>query len=219
MKTNYKNRLPHLAPIGASFFVTFRLADSLPQQVVREMKQILQDKEQALRLAFPNDWYQHLRMEKKRMFAKYDQQLDENPFGSCVLKEPVAARLIIEKLHAFDGQYYDLWAYCIMPNHVHVLFDFSRQLVDNQGLMMPDIPEEYKQLDYVMMVVKGGSSYSINQATNRTGSLWAKDSYDHYVRDEGEWYRILNYILRNPVKARLVSQWEDYPFTFCRPDP
>lgn len=106
-----------------------------------------------------------------------------------------------------------------MPNHVHILFDFSRQLVDEQGFMLPEIPEEYKQLDYVMMLVKGGSSYAINQALCRKGTLWAKDSYDHYVRDEAEWYRIVNYILRNPVKARLVSQWEDYPYVFCRPAP
>jgi REP element-mobilizing transposase RayT len=186
MKTIYNNRLPHIAPAGASFFVTFRLADSLPQHVVKELKQALIEKERSLRNQFPNDWYNLLRIERKRMFGKYEHQLDENPCGECLLKQPAAANLIVEKLREFDGRYYDLWAYCIMPNHVHILFDFSRQLVDEQGFMLPEIPEEYKQLDYVMMLVKGGSSYAINQALCRKGTLWAKDSYDHYVRDEAE---------------------------------
>jgi putative transposase len=219
MKIIYKNRLPHIAPVGASFFVTFRLADSLPQQIVAEIKQTLAEKERSLRIQFPKDWYELLRIERKRMFGKYEQQLDANPYGECLLKNTAAAERTAEKLREFDGQYYDLWAYCIMPNHVHVLFDFSRQLMDEQNLPSPDIPEEYKQLDYVMMRIKGGSSYAINYALGRKGTLWAKDSFDHYVRNEPEWFRILNYILHNPVKARLAERWDEYPYTFCRPLP
>lgn len=68
-----------------------------------------------------------------------------------------------------------------------------------------------------MMRIKGASSREINLALNRTGALWAKDSYDHYVRTEEEWLRILHYILQNPVKARIVHQWKEHPFTFCHP--
>jgi len=93
-----------------------------------------------------------------------------------------------------------------MPNHVHVLMDFSRQLRDVQEILWSDPTEDYKQLDYVMMLIKGGSSRAINQAIGRNGTFWAKDSYDHYVRDEDEWDRIIRYILLNPVKARLAGR-------------
>jgi putative transposase len=217
MKTNYKNRLPHIAPIGASFFVTFGLADALPQHLVRQLEQELNAKEQLLRLQFPNDWHMHLSVEKKRMFGKYEYQLDKLRYGACLLNDPIAANLVINKLQAFDGQYYDLWAYCIMPNHVHVLLDFSRQIMDSQNFSLPVIPKNYKQLDYVMMRIKGASSFEINRALNRKGTLWAKDSFDHYVRNEAEWFRIVNYILNNPVKAGLVSTWNQHAFSFCHP--
>ena len=55
------------------------------------------------------------------------------------------------------------------------------------------------------MRIKGGSSYAINRILGRKGTLWAKDSFDRYARDEPEWFRILNYILRNPVKAWLTE--------------
>jgi putative transposase len=217
MKTNYKNRLPHIAPIGASFFVTFRLADALPQHLVRQLEQELDAKEQLLRREFPNDWFRYFRVEKKRMFTKYEHQLDRLRYGACHLKDPIAANLVINKLKRFDGQYYDLWAYCIMPNHVHVLLDFSRQIMECQNFFLLEIPKNYKQLDYVMMRIKGASSFEINRALNRKGTLWAKDSFDHYVRNEAEWFRIVNYILNNPVKAGLVSAWDEHAFSFCHP--
>lgn len=216
MKTVYQNRLPHIAPIGASFFVTFRLADSLPQHIIEEIQQALKQKEHLLRIEYPNTWNEHLQLERKRVFGKYEHQLDICKYGDCLLNNPKAANLIIDKIRTFDGQYYDLWAYCIMPNHVHLLLDFSRQIVDSQNFFLPEMPQEYKQLDYVMMRIKGASAYEINRAMSRTGKCWAKDSYDHFVRDEDEWYRIVNYIIRNPVKAKLVSDWEQYPYTFCR---
>jgi len=124
MKTIYKNRLPHLAPIGASFFVTFRLADSLPQHVVAEMKQVMEAKEKQLRTQFPADWFPRLHRERKRMFAKFEHQLEDRPYGECYLKNPAAANLVAKKLQEYDGQYYNLCAYCIR-NGVKISFQFQ----------------------------------------------------------------------------------------------
>lgn len=126
MKTIYKNRLPHIAPVGASFFITFRLADALPTSLVISMKQELELIKENLKREFPADWKMHLLAEQKGMFGKYEHQLENEPFGECLLKNTTAANITVEKLRAYDGQYYDLWAFCIMPNHVHVLLDFSR---------------------------------------------------------------------------------------------
>ena len=109
-----------------------------------------------------------------------------------------------------DGDKYDLITYCIMPNHVHVLMDFSRQIVDKEGFYRDEIPENYTQLDKVMKLIKGGSAYEANKILGRRGTFWQKDSYDHYVRNEKEFYNIVNYILENPVKAKLVKNTENY---------
>jgi REP element-mobilizing transposase RayT len=216
MKTHYKNRLPHIAPIGASFFITFRLADSLPQTIITALQEEMAETEKRLRREFPNDWYPKLTVERKRMFGKYEHQLDGNPFGNCHLKDPAVASIVADKLREYDGKLYDLAAFCIMPNHVHLLLDFSCQLVNGNNFFLPDMPADYKQLHQVMQLIKGGSARSINLLLKRTGSFWAKDSYDHFVRNEQEWGRILHYIFQNPVKAGLVTTWEDFPFTYRR---
>ena len=81
---------------------------------------------------------------------------------------------------------------------------------------MNEALEQYVQLDKVMHLIKGGSSILINQYLGKTGRFWFKDSYDHFVRKESERLNIANYILRNPVKAGLVKNPEDWPFSFCQ---
>jgi putative transposase len=218
MKTQYHNRLPHIAPIGATFFVTFRLVDALPQQVVRALKAELETEIAQLKKDFPNDYIQRIRDVRKRNFGKYDHQLDAQPFGACYLRETGAAEIVINRMREYDNKLYNLQAFCIMPNHVHVLFSMAPQMTDRAGLWLDDTPEDYVQLDEVMQLIKGGSAYLVNRHLGRTGNLWFKDSYDHYVRNEKEWLNIALYILQNPVKAGLTDKWESWPFNFCKPD-
>ena len=217
MKIQYHNHLPHIAPIGATFFVTFRLVDSLPQSIVNALKAELATEVAHLKKEFP-DSAQRIRDARKRNFGKYDHQLDTQPYGACYLKQPDVAEIAIAKLREYDGSLYDLQSYCIMPNHVHVLFSMAAQVVDQQGIWLEETPEHYVQLDKVMQLIKGGSSYSINRHLGRTGKLWFKDSYDHYVRNEQEWLNIAHYILQNPLKAGLTEKWEAWPFNFCKPN-
>ena len=217
MKTHYRNRLPHIAPVGATFFVTFRLVDALPQSVVLALKASLESEINRLKKEFPNDYIQRIPDARKRNFGKYDRQLDMQPYGACYLKEPEIAEIVAEKMCEYDGTYYDLQTYCIMPNHVHVLFSMSVQVIDNQCIWREDVPEDYIQLDKVMHRIKGGSSFIANRKLGRTGKFWFKDSYDHYVRNEKEWLNIAAYIIQNPVKARLSDKWESWPYSFCKP--
>jgi len=217
MKTHYRNRLPHIAPIGATFFVTFRLVDALPQSVVLTLKAALESEISRLKKEFPNDYIQRIPDARKRNFVKYDHQLDIQPYGACYLEQPEIAGIVAAKMIEFDGTCYDLQTYCIMPNHVHVLFSMATQLFDNQGNWLEEIPEGYTQLDKIMHLIKGGSSFLVNRKLERSGKLWFKDSYDHYVRNEKEWLNIAAYILRNPVKAGLANKWDSWPFSFCKP--
>lgn len=218
MRTYHKSRLPHILPVGSTFFVTYRLADALPQPIANQLKKELAEEIKRLKKKNSSDVDILIRNARKRYFGKFDHQLDQEPYGSCCLKIPEIAELVKESLFKHDEEWYDLLAYCIMPNHVHVFLDMSRQLVDKNGELLTDeeLAEQYIQLDKIMGRIKGSSSRYINLALGQEGTLWQKDSYDHYVRNEREWVNILNYILNNPVKAGLVNCWEDWPYTYQR---
>ncbi len=216
IKTIYKNRLPHIAPFGATFFVTFRLKDSLPQHIIKELKTKMDNAIEKLKKEKPPNYKVEITKQRKLFFKSYDHQLDHKPFGSCFLKLDPIANIIKEKLHELDGEKYELLAYCIMPNHVHLLFDTSIQLVDEDNFYLNEIPENYVQLHQIMKKIKGGTAVAINRHLSRNGAFWQKDSYDHYIRNNNEFDNILNYILQNPVKAGLSKNWEDFPHSFIK---
>ncbi len=215
IKTHYKNRLPHIAPVGATFFVTFRLADSLPKYVVEELREELKACSRQLLEEKPIGYKEKIIRARKKNFAKYDNLLDKERWGKCHLKKVEIAQVMKDKLMQYDGDKYDLVAYCIMPNHVHILIDTSIQITDPDGFINDEIPENYTQLCEIMKLIKGGSSNAINKILGTTGhKLWQKDSYDHFVRSEKEFVNILNYIILNPVKARMVNDWKSFPYSF-----
>ena len=216
IKTEYYNRLPHIAPVGASFFVTFRLSDSLPQHVIKALKKEMHIAVNRVKLGQPKDRNDHIIEIKKIYFTNFEHPLDDKIYGECYLSMPDIAQIIKNKLHSLDGVQYDLIAYCIMPNHVHMLVDFSIQIVDANGFYHLDIPENYTQLSSVMKMIKGGSAYESNKVLERNGSFWYKDSYDRYIRDEKDYWNVINYIIHNPVKANLVEKWNEYEGTFVK---
>ena len=102
-----------------------------------------------------------------------------------------------EAIHFREGSQYALHAYCIMSNHVHLLVT---------------IPENDTMFYRVLQSLKRYTAQAANRLLNRTGqSFWHPESYDHVVRNSGEFKRIIEYILMNPVKAELVESWEDWP--------
>jgi putative transposase len=214
IKTHYHNRLPHIAPIGATFFLTFRLADSLPRSIILDLREQFRSIKARLEETVSADMVQQLAIERKRLFGHFEHQLDRQPYGSCVLRQPQVAYALLDKFLQYDRQWYDLQVCTVMPNHVHALMDFSCQVANAEAQAWTE--NDYVQLDTVMRQIKGGSAFEINKLLGRRGRLWATDSYDHFVRDDEEWRRIEQYILQNPVKAGLVDDWEEWPFTYRR---
>jgi putative transposase len=206
MKTYYQTNLPHIVPIGEVFFVTFRLVDSLPKDVIALLYEeyfLLQ--EQAKKQSVIEGY--------KRYFAKFDNYLDSNTTGNHWLKTPSVAEIVMKKLHEFDKKYYDLYAYVVMSNHVHLLVDFGKQ-IENLPANAVISNENYAQLDKVMNLIKGATSRFANIELGRKGKFWQKGSYDHYVRNGKELNNIIAYIVNNPVKAEIVENWEDYPYIY-----
>ncbi len=207
--------MPHIRPIGATFFITMRLGDSLPQHIVREMKMEFERKKKQIMLDHPDDHEALIYDEQKRFFGKYDHQLDHKPYGECYLQQREVAKVIIGELELMDGKHFDLQAYCIMPNHLHLLVDTSIQL-QGKDINESNLDDNYIQLNEVLKGFKGRSARYANQAIGRSGNFWQKDSYDHYVRDDKEWNNIANYILNNPVKAGLAEQQSDWEYSYYK---
>lgn len=216
IKTFYRNRLPHWVPVGATFFVTFRISGTIPQYVINLLRAQRENNIKSIIESNSLEYQRQMDKTHYAFFKAYDNYLDQNSSEKCYLSLPSIASIVAKKLHEYDGQFYDLQAYCIMPNHVHLLIDTSIQLLQEDGSYLSNPPEDYVQLGYIMNRIKGASSYEANRVLQRTGRFWQKESYDRFVRDEREWCNTVDYILNNPVKAKLVSDWQDWEYSFYK---
>ncbi len=122
----------------------------------------------------PSQYKKQIYNERKKYFKRFEHQLDDKPYGNCYLREPLIAQIVLDKLHELDGSYYDLIAYCIMPNHVHVIIDTSIQLADEQNNLLEKVTDSYVQLHDIMQRIKGSTSFEANQLLDRHGPFWAK---------------------------------------------
>jgi len=181
-----RGRVPHWEADLAIYFVTFRLADSLPQSVLQafefERRDIVATARAAGRELSPS--------EEKRLEILFSEKIESKldaGLGRCHLAKPAVANAVAGTLQHFDAARYHLYAWCVMPNHVHVLF----RLLDGYAL------------ESVMHSWKSYSAKKANRLLGRTGKFWQREYYDHMVRTEGAFYRIVNYIFQNPGKAGL----------------
>ena len=206
-------RLAHLQPVGATFFITIRLKGSIPISKLAELQLNQSEMIGWLEKLRPDGYKKEIRRIKKQFFAKYDTLLDKVYAGPTHLNIPEVAQIVIESLNVYDGKYYELLAYCIMPNHVHLLIDTSIQIKD----LNPDVDSAYIPLRKIMKYIKGGSARKANLYLGKKGTpFWQRDYFDYYVRNQEELLRIVTYILENPVKARLVENWDDWPYSFYK---
>jgi putative transposase len=174
----YHRRLPHWQPEPASgslLFVTWRLAGSLPANLVRGAGAETGGK----------------------AFVAIDRQADQAVSGPVWLKDARIAQVVTDALrHGERGQcFYSLRAWVIMPNHVHVLLE-------------PKVG-----LPIVTRWLKGSTARKANQILGRTGHpFWQDESFDHWIRNDREFNRIVRYIEYNPVSAGLAATPSDWPW-------
>ena len=124
--------------------------------------------------------------------------LDGRDYGPIWLEQAEVAQVVAQSLHHFDNRNYELLCYCLMPNHVHLLV-----------MLPPEAPSLLRTLQRI----KGYTALQANKLLGRTGTFWQAESYDHVVRP-GELERIIGYILENPVKAGLVKEWQQWPYSY-----
>lgn len=192
---------PHVESPDLLQHVTFRLADSLPRAVVEGMAAQLE--------RLPP-------MERNPAWVRRVQAYLDSGYGSCILGCPDAAQLVQNALLHFHGVRYDIHAWCIMPNHVHVLFQV------HEGWTMSRCVWSWKsftgrlinQLGPAGLHSRGPAGLRPASRSSPGGArqdqVWHREYFDRYIRDDAHYANTVNYIHRNPVKAGLVANEEDW---------
>lgn len=190
--------MPHLHPFDKPCFITWRLKFTIP----KSMQDNLSNYKEAYSKEIENgalDKQKFLRTNyQKRFFAAYDEEMHKLESYPDILQNDEYVSELKKIIHTQDKELYKLYCYCVMPNHVHVLLE---------PLQMHD---GFIPLSKITQKLKGNSSYMINRLRNTSGSIWHKESYDHIVRSDDEFRRIIGYILNNPVKAGIVDNWREW---------
>jgi putative transposase len=168
----YRRRLPHIQPDDGWFFVTWRLFGSLPGGVDR--------------VRHPSAGH---------AFMAADRDLARNRSGPLWLESPRIADVVVSAIQSGESEkhFYELRAWVVMPNHVHLLIRPKR-----------DLP-------IITRWLKGTSARSANLLLGRTGEpFWRDESYDHWLRDGSELEKVVRYIEENPVAAGLVGSADEW---------
>ena len=202
----YRRHLPHIQPPGGTLFVTFRLAGSIARQAMERLSEEMQRVEAILeQVSDRQEREQRAYAAQRRLFAQWDAALDAGQCGPMWLRDSRIAGLVAGACHHHNGRTYELDAFCLMPNHVHLV---CTPLARADGT--------YHAMSAIMHSLKGYTAHQANQILERNGAFWQHENYDHVVRSEDERGRIITYLLNNPVKAGLVDHVEDWEWSYCR---
>jgi type I restriction enzyme R subunit/putative DNA methylase len=179
--------LPHCDAPELIQFVTYRLADSLPQSKLVQLREELRRLPEKQR-----------KIETRKRIEKW---LDAG-MGCRALAHPDVARYVQNSFLHFHGKRYRLHAWCIMPNHVHVLLE---PLMD------------------LAAIVQGWKSYTARWILGKNrelglnipspDQLWMREYWDRYIRNDAHYESAVEYIHQNPVKAGLCDAAEAWPWS------
>jgi REP element-mobilizing transposase RayT len=167
--------LPHCDVPGLLQSISFRLGDALPVAAIARIQQARTDKEK---------------------YQRTETLLNQG-YGACYLQQPLLAETVENALLYGDGGRYRLIAWCVMPNHVHVLIETFT------GWPLPIVIHSWKSF----------TAKAINSHLGTSGMVWMEDYFDRYIRDDTHLAAVIAYIHNNPVKAGLVATPEEWPYS------
>lgn len=179
-----RNLLPHWQQPGATYFITFRMADSIPATLRSEWDA---DRKSWCEL-HPKPWNEATKAEYHHRFSAATERWLDVGHGSCFLRSPEPRQIVSDALRHFDADRYALHSTVAMPNHVHVLASLS--------------PSHSLE-----SVLHSWKSYTAHAITKRhpeaPNPFWQEDYYDRLVRNAEHFHASVRYIRNNPVKAKL----------------
>ncbi|TWT81365.1 Transposase IS200 like protein [Planctomycetes bacterium CA13] len=190
---------PHWSQTGAIAFITMRMRDSIPSEVLdrwdREKTDWLARRGHSTRGHSTREHWSivvpTIESDEQRAFKKEFNRIREDFLdtchGECVLRDPELSKIVADSLLFFDGDRYRIGDFVVMPNHVHMLAAFAT-------------PEALKsQCDSWTHF----TARKINQKLGRAGKFWQQEAFDHLVRSPEQYGYLRQYIADNPQKAKL----------------
>jgi putative transposase len=200
-----RRHLPHWDVPGAAYFVTACLAGSIPAQGLLDLRRYRKELDAKPRPddMSPNEWEI---CQAKLEFARIDRWLDAEP-AVRHLEKLELAQVVRDSLYHFANNRYDLLAYVIMPSHIHWVFRPRDEWVATANL------DRRTAREAICHSVKRHTALECNRLLGLTGAFWQDESYDHWVRDDAELVRCIEYVENNPVKAGLVRYPADWRFS------
>lgn len=184
----YTRHLPHWRQDGATYFVTFRMGDSLPESKIDELKTLRAHWE----YTHPQPWTDEAwRGYAREVMRRSEVWLDEG-HGVCYFQQQRWIKDMNDRLQYFNGVRYQLSCSVIMPNHCHVVIR----------------PYDGYELEDLLGAMKGVNARNINAAIGKQGEIWEQECYDRIIRDGEHLYRVIQYIGRNPAaSAKPKEKW------------
>jgi putative DNA methylase len=174
--------LPHFDGVALPQFISYHLADSIPAKVIKRWC----------------DEFKRLEYEQERILLqrRIEKYLDCG-FGELLLKDERVAGMVQNSLLNFDGSRYRLFAWVVMPNHLHSLMTRFEDF----------------ELKNILHSIESYTAHEANKLLHRTGQFWIEDYFDRYIRDEEHFHQTVEYIEMNPAKARLCEKPSDWQFS------
>jgi len=182
--------LPHFDDISKLQSITFRLADSLPQQKLQQLNEEL--------TSLPED---KLSIERRKRIEAW---LDAG-MGCCALRHPEVAQTVQDTLLKFDGERYRLISWCIMPNHVHVLI--------HPVTALGKIVQSWKSYTGRWALAKN-AELGLGVPGK---AFWMREYWDRFIRDARHYDAVVEYIHNNPVKSGLCKAPQDWKWSSANP--
>lgn len=181
--TMYHRHLPHWRQKGATYFVTFRLADALPQEKLNQLKRWREIWERE----HPEPRSEQQWEEFAREITRRTEAWMDEGYGECYFRDVELAGLMANACLHFQDDRHVTFCCCVMPNHCHVVVK----------------PLGDFELEHILDSWKGHVGFQVNKRLSRHGVVWQEESFDRIVRDEEHLFRIVQYIGNNAAKAGL----------------
>lgn len=182
----YHRHLPHWRQDGATYFVTFNLADALPANKQREIQAMREEWERK----YPPPRDEQTWLEYARMVFRYAEKAMDAGYGKCWFQQDDYSAELHRSLLHFHNQHYEVGCFVIMANHCHL----TMRPFDNF-----DLEEE-------LGAIKRTTARFVNSHEELSGKLWQEECYDRIIRDEEHLYQVVQYIGRNPSTAGIPQE-------------
>jgi putative transposase len=236
-KEYYRQKLPHFQQPGQRYSVTVSLEGAIPKGAMakyslklinakNQYQQLLnQERSPSRDMDFPKSMISsneltnfdlgksksQIAEAKKVYFAAlrnyrlaYDKFLHKSTESTISLIKPINMEVVKEALRFWEGKRLNSHVWCIMSNHFHWVLSVFEKDEHGDPIYLQDILHSVKQF----------TAKRINKAENRTGQLWAHESFETTIRNNEHFANVFNYVINNPVSAGLVKNWEKWPGTW-----